>query len=65
MKRSEMIEIIANSILLCPMEDSCEDMAEIILKDIEKAGMLPPKAQIPVQVNGSEAYIVDYCWEKE
>ena len=65
MKRSEMIEIIAEAIVGCPIEDSCEEMGEIILKAIEKAGMLPPKAQIPIQVNGSEAFITDYVWEKE
>ena len=41
------------------------DRINILLLTAEKAGMLPPKAQIPIQVNGSETYITDYCWEKE
>ena len=71
MKRSEMLEKIAiaycidNRAFVNGPRKIDMYFAELALTTVEKAGMLPPKAQIPIQVNGSETYITDYCWEKE
>lgn len=64
MKRSEMITTILDCIETynpdCDME-----FGDFLLTHIEKAGMLPPKAHIQIQLNGYEYFITDYCWEKE
>lgn len=45
MKRSKMLEIIAETIYNTDMEDDCEILAEYILSAIEKAGMQPPETK--------------------
>lgn len=74
MKRSEMIELIANDIDCIRKteqhEASNETLAAILLKHIEEAGMLPPPITIDEDDIDESIHQIDYngdvmMWEDE
>lgn len=70
MKRSEMIEIIKNSLRSVLGGHEFEKCAESVMDALEKAGMLPPYSEKSEEVNltvksTSSKYAMFYKWEPE
>ncbi len=61
MKRSDMVNVIQTEIQIAIKLQDSIDLADSILMAIEKAGMLPPKAEITV----GEHSTIDHLWEPE
>lgn len=63
MKRSEAIKIISHYIYELNVEpEDCDKEADLILKALEKAGMLPPKDETDKQGYYGETF---HKWEEE
>lgn len=65
MKRSEMIKVVAKAYRSIPRYFSSEEAADIILKEIEEAGMLPPYISAPSTSAADYHVLVFNGWKKE
>jgi len=61
MKKSEMIDMISQTICEASMEDDSEELAEKILDVIVKAGMQPPSITFQM----GELNVTDNSWEPD
>lgn len=64
MKRSEMVDLIFNTIMECYMQDmSTMEIAEVVLKKEEEAGILSPRSS--EYEDHLDKYPKGYEWDPE
>jgi hypothetical protein len=71
MKRSKMVDIMGT--FLWKMDQSVnpdpkwwDKVSNLLLKEIENAGMLPPRTEVSIGIPGREMFkFSDNCWDKE